>query len=64
MNLKLKHRFNNHFGLTFGIDNVFDKTYAVSNTYKDLTLLADGTGDVMLINEPGRYVYINGTYSF
>lgn len=64
MNMKVKHHFNEQFGLTFGIDNVFDKAYAVSNTYKDLTLLTDGSGEVMLINEPGRYVYINGTYSF
>ncbi len=64
MNLKVKHRFNDQFGLTVGVDNVFDKTYAISNTYKDLTLLADGSGDVMLINEPGRYFYVNGVYSF
>ncbi len=64
MNLKVKHRFNPQFGITVGVDNLFDKTYAVSNTYKDLTLLADGSGDVMLINEPGRYFYVNGVYSF
>lgn len=64
INIKLQHRFNKKFGVTFGIDNLFDETYAMSNTYKDLTLLADGSGDVMLLNEPGRYVYLNGVYSF
>ena len=64
MNLKVKHRFNSQFGITVGVDNLFDKTYAISNTYKDLTLLADGSGDVMLMNEPGRYFYVNGVYSF
>jgi len=64
MNIKLKHAFNPAFTVTAGIDNLFDETYAVSNTYKDLTLLTDGTGDVILMNEPGRYVYLNGTYSF
>ncbi len=64
MNIKVKHRFNDNITLTGGIDNLFDKTYAVSNTYKDLTLLADGTGEVMLLNEPGRYIYLNATYNF
>ena len=64
VNMKVKHVFNKHFDLTVGVDNVFDKTYAVSNTYQDLTLLFDGNGDVMLLNEPGRYVFANAVYHF
>jgi len=64
LNLKVKHRFNKQLGVTAGIDNLLDETYAASNTYKDLTLLADGTGEIMLLNEPGRYVYLNMVYSF
>jgi len=64
VNMKVKHDVTNAFELTAGIDNVLDKTFATTNTYKDLTLLADGTGDVMLINEPGRYVYVNAAYKF
>ena len=65
LNLRVDHDFDNHFGLIVGIDNVFDETYAVSNTYKDLTLLSvDPNGDVMLMNEPGRYVYANLSYKF
>ncbi len=63
MNLKVDHKFPYGFGLAAGVDNVFDKTYAVSNTYKDLTLLLDGS-DIMLMNEPGRYYYVNANYSF
>ena len=62
--MKVKHDITRAIELTAGIDNVFDKTYITTNTYKDLTLLFDGTGDVMLINEPGRYLYVNGTYRF
>ncbi len=51
------------FEIIVGVDNVFDTAYAVSNTYKDLTLIAGG-GDVMLMNEPGRYFYANVKYSF
>jgi iron complex outermembrane receptor protein len=64
VNMKVKHDIAKSFELTAGIDNVLDKTYAATNTYKDLTLLFDGTGEVMLINEPGRYMYVNGTYKF
>jgi len=65
LNLKVDHRFDRHFGMIVGVDNVFDETYAVSNTYKDLTLLSvDPTADVMLMNEPGRYVYANLSYQF
>ena len=53
------------FELTVGVDNVFDSTYAVSNTYKDLILMPTGPNDtVMLMNEPGRYLYTNLKYTF
>ena len=64
LNLKVSKDFHKNFNLTFGIDNLFDRTYAVSNTYKDLHLVAGDTGDVMLLNEPGRYFYTNLKYSF
>lgn len=64
INLKVKHGVSQNIELTFGIDNIFDKTYAVTNTYQDLTLLADGAGDIMLMNEPGTYYYANMTYKF
>lgn len=65
VNFKLTHMVTKQFELTAGIDNLLDKTYAVSNTYNDLTLISSGaTGEVMLLNEPGRYLYLNTTYRF
>ena len=64
MNLKATKTFKKSFELTVGVDNVFDKTYAVSNTYKDLVLLTTGDNNVMLMNEPGRYFYTNLRYKF
>ena len=64
LNIKAIHHINRNLEITLGVDNVFDETYAVNNTYKDLTLLADGSGDVMLLNEPGRYFYVNASYKF
>jgi iron complex outermembrane recepter protein len=62
-NIKWNRDLTNGFDITLGMDNVFDHTYAVSNTYEDLTLLSDGT-DVILMNEPGRYIYANLRYRF
>jgi iron complex outermembrane receptor protein len=45
------------------VNNILDKTYAQSNTYADLVLLTGG-GDVMLMNEPGRYIYTNLDFKF
>jgi len=64
VNLKASKDFYKKFNITLGVNNIFDKTYAVSNTYKDLTLVSGTTGDVMLLNEPGRYYYMNLKYKF
>jgi iron complex outermembrane receptor protein len=65
VNLKVSKDFYKGFNITLGVDNLFDKAYAVSNTYSDLTLVAGTPGDpVMLLNEPGRYLYANLSYKF
>jgi iron complex outermembrane receptor protein len=63
-NIKWNRDLTNGFDITLGMDNVFDHTYAVSNTYKDLTLLATAGEEVILLNEPGRYIYANLRYRF
>ena len=63
VNLKWNRDLTNGFDVTLGMDNVFDHTYAVSNTYQDLTLLT-GNDEIMLMNEPGRYIYANLRYRF
>jgi len=66
VNLKATKTFMKNFEVTVGVDNIFDETYAVSNTYKDLILLPTVTKNdaIMLMNEPGRYVYANLRYKF
>lgn len=65
VNLKAETTIAKNFEIIAGVDNLFDKTYAVSNTYADLILLTDGTtSDVMLLNEPGRYIYTSLKYKF
>ena len=65
-NIKWNRDLTKGFDLTLGMNNVFDHAYAVSNTYKDLTLLVTGAAndEVMLLNEPGRYIYANLRYRF
>ncbi|MCB4782783.1 MAG: TonB-dependent receptor [Sulfurovum sp.] len=55
-----------NFELTIGIDNILDTTYAVSNTYKDMILLPTvaPNNTIMLMNEPGRYIYTNLKFPF
>ncbi|MCW8955105.1 MAG: TonB-dependent receptor [Sulfurimonas sp.] len=64
LNTKIKHEVNKNTEITVGINNLFNQTYAVNNTYKDLILIVNGTSDVMLMNEPGRYFYTNLTFKF
>ncbi|NOR58915.1 MAG: TonB-dependent receptor [Sulfurimonas sp.] len=65
LNLKVKHAVNKNFNFTLGVNNLFDETYAMNNTYADLILItAGGSSDVMLMNEPGRYVYTNLNFKF
>lgn len=63
VNLKAKHAVDKQFDITLGVNNLFDKTYATTNTYNDITLVAAG-GNKVLLNEPGRYLYTHLTYKF
>ena len=63
VNFKTSREFDSGLIVLFGVDNLLDKTYATTNTYKDLILMTDGS-DTMLMSEPGRYIYLNGTYQF
>ncbi|MDF1878241.1 TonB-dependent receptor [Sulfurimonas sp. SAG-AH-194-C20] len=64
VNFKIKHAVNKKFDFTFGANNIFDATYVTSNTYADLTLVITGSNEVMLLNEPGRYLYANMDFKF
>ena len=65
INLKYTNQLHKNIGLTLGIDNVFDKTYASTNTYQDVKYVeTGGIGDRVLLNDPGRYGYVNLKYSF
>ena len=63
-NIKATKTLYRNFDITVGVDNLLDKTYAISNTYKDLVLLATAGNEVMLMNEAGRYIYTNLRYKF
>ncbi|AXH12799.1 TonB-dependent receptor plug domain-containing protein [Halarcobacter bivalviorum] len=63
LNMKYDNQFHKNFNITLGVDNLFDKTYASTNTYQDVRYVETG-GDRVLLNDPGRYFYVNLKYSF
>lgn len=64
LNLKISKQFNNHIEWTLGMNNVFNTSYAISNTYQDLVFLPTfEQNNVILMNEPGRYVFVNMKYT-
>lgn len=63
LNGKYNHTFTKNIDVTVGMDNILNKNYAATNTYKDLTLAGTADG-VMLLNEAGRYTYANLRYKF
>lgn len=63
VNLKYNNQIHKNVGITLGIDNLFDKTYASTNTYQDIKYVEAG-GERTLFNDPGRYGYVNLKYSF
>jgi iron complex outermembrane recepter protein len=62
-NLKYGHDFQNGFSVMTGINNFFDKTYAVSNSYIGRGLLSN-TPDIPILNELGRNFYATVSYKF
>jgi iron complex outermembrane receptor protein len=63
LNLKYGAQLGNGFSLMTGINNIFDRTYAVSNSYVGNEFLADG-GVPLVLNEPGRNFYATLSYKF
>ena len=64
INLKYDREVTDNFEVTLGVDNLLDKTYATTNTYYDVTYVGTSSNDPKLINEPGRYIYVNLRYKF
>jgi len=62
VNLKGSKDLTKNITLNLGIDNLFDKTYAVNNTYVGRALI--GGAAPVLINEPGRFIYANLDFRF
>ncbi|MDQ1298954.1 MAG: iron complex outerrane recepter protein [Campylobacterota bacterium] len=63
VNVKYGAQLGNDFSLTTGINNFFNRTYAVSNSYVGNEFIADG-GVPLVLNEPGRNFYATLGYKF
>jgi iron complex outermembrane recepter protein len=65
LNLKYGHDFQNGFSLNTGINNFFNRTYAVNNGYIGNELITGmSLTDPLVLNEPGRNFYATVSYKF
>jgi iron complex outermembrane receptor protein len=65
LNLKYGVELGNGFSLMTGINNFFDRTYAVNNGYIGNELVTgDDAIDPLILNEPGRNFYATLSYKF
>jgi len=51
------------FSFYLGVNNLFDRKYAVANSY-EFDPTSPGGANVRVVNEPGRYVYSSVSYKF
>ncbi len=63
LNLKGGYEVTKDLSLNIGIDNIFDETYAVNNSYVGRGVIAS-TSEPMVLNEAGRVVYANLNFKF
>ncbi len=57
VNIKASKQISDTIRINVGVDNLFDETYVLNNTYVGRSLIGGRTP--VLINEPGRYLYAN-----
>lgn len=63
LNLKYGHDFSNGFSLMTGINNLFNKAYALNNSYVGNQLIGY-SNEPLVLNEPGMNIYATVSYKF
>lgn len=64
LNLKYGAELGKGFSLSTGINNFFNHTYALNNSYIGNQLLGATTAYPLVLNEPGRNFYATVSYKF
>lgn len=64
LNLKYGAELGSGFSLTTGINNFFNRTYALNNSYIGNELITGDGIDPLVLNEPGRNFYASLSYKF
>jgi len=63
VNFRTGYQFKEYLKFNIGVDNIFDRCYAVANSYE--FDVVSGTGaNPPIVNEPGRFFYANISYRF
>ena len=60
LHAKISKEFSSGIAINLGVDNILDKTYSTTST----TAADSAVDNVMLLNELGRYLYLNASYKF
>ena len=60
INLRFGYHFRS-YALNIGVDNVFDKTYTVANSY-EWDVIGGSGANPAIVNEPGRFIYATVNY--
>ncbi|MFA6144411.1 MAG: TonB-dependent receptor [Sulfurimonas sp.] len=64
LNLKYGAELGKGFSLSTGINNFFNRTYALNNSYIGNQLIASSGTAPLVLNEPGRNFYTTLSYKF
>lgn len=64
LNLKYGTQLGHGFSLSTGINNFFDRTYALNNSYIGNQLISYNGTNPLVLNEPGRNFYATVSYKF
>ena len=59
LHAKISKEFSSGIAITLGVDNILDETYSTTSTAAD-----SAVDNVILLNDPGRYLYLNASYKF
>jgi iron complex outermembrane receptor protein len=63
-NLKGNYHFSKNLTLNMGVDNIFDETYSLNNSYIGRGVNSTDSDNIFILNEMGRNFFFNLNYFF
>jgi len=63
-NIKGNYKFSKSLQMDIGVDNIFNKTYAINNFYLGKKVKPTSSDSSFILNEMGRNFFVNLSYKF